>query len=319
MYEKLENLEQKFKVTEFPINVAIEITNYCNLNCIMCGNDKLTRPKGYMSIELYRKIIDEIAERNPNTRVWLDFYGEAMLVGYKLYYMIDYAKKKGLTNVCINTNGTLLKSEYSDMLLDSGVDYISLDCDGFSKEVYEAIRVGGNRDTFYSNVEYLLQEKRKRKSSVIVEVKVIEMDENKDEVDKIVSYWQKQGAWTAVRRMMTWSGTVGLENSKNVETDERIACGSLIGTCAITWDGNVTSCVWDADAEIVCGNINEASIYSIWQQRNEELVSIHMQHKWDELSDMCKNCPNWRIVGEMRYDEYGNEIIKSYNPNQKLF
>ena len=40
MYEALEGLEKKYKITEFPLNVAIEITNHCNLNCIMCGNDK---------------------------------------------------------------------------------------------------------------------------------------------------------------------------------------------------------------------------------------------------------------------------------------
>lgn len=319
MYEKLENLEGKFKVTEFPLNVGIEITNHCNLNCIMCGNDKLTRPRGYMSMSLYKKIIDEIAIENPNTRIWLDFYGEALLAGYKLYYMIDYAKKKGLGNICINTNGTLLKPEYSDMLLDSGIDFISIDCDGFSKEVYETIRVGGNRDIFYSNIEYLLKEKKRRNSKAIVEIKVIEMDKNKDEVEKIVTYWRARGAWTTIRRLVTWTGMVDLENAGTTDYEERIACGTLIGTCVITWDGNVASCALDADAEIVCGNVNEQSIRSIWLKRNEELVSIHMQHRWDELSDKCKQCTDWMIVGEQRYDEYGNEINKNYNLKEKIF
>ena len=138
-----------------------------------------------------------------------------MLVGYKLYYMIDYAKKKGLQNVCINTNGTLMKPEYSDMLLDSGCDYISLDCDGFSKEVYESIRVGGKRDVFYSNVEYLLAEKKRRNSKVIVDVKVIEMEKNRDEVGLIVQYWRERGAWTAVRRLITWGGSVNTKTESN--------------------------------------------------------------------------------------------------------
>ena len=164
MFEKIDkNLEKKYVITNFPLNVAIEITNHCNLNCIMCGNNRLTRPRGIISPELFKKIIDEVVSEEPNTRIWLDFYGEPLIAGYKLYYLIDYAKKSGCTNVCINTNGTLLKKEYADMLLDSGIDYISFDCDGYSKEVFERIRVGSDRDIYYANIEYLIKEKQRRK------------------------------------------------------------------------------------------------------------------------------------------------------------
>ena len=142
MYEEInEQLEGKYKLTAYPLNIGIEITNNCNLNCIMCNHDKMKRTKGFMQLDTYKKIIDETAIEQPGTRIWLDFYGEALLAGWKLYYMIDYAKKAGLTNICINTNGTVMKQEYAEMLIDAGVDYISLDCDGFTKEVYESVRV----------------------------------------------------------------------------------------------------------------------------------------------------------------------------------
>ena len=71
MYENLEQLEEKYEVKEFPLNIIIEPGNFCNLNCTTCVNNKLTRPKGSMNILLYKKIIDEIAAVNPYTRVWL--------------------------------------------------------------------------------------------------------------------------------------------------------------------------------------------------------------------------------------------------------
>ncbi len=318
MYETInQNLERRFKKTEFPLNVAIEITNYCNLNCIMCNNDKLTRPKGYINMFMYKKIIDEVAQESPNSRIWLDYLGEPMLAGWKLYYMIDYAKKKGCTNICINSNGLLWTHELSDMMLDSGVDYISLDCDGYTKEVYEAIRRGGNRDIFYSNIEYLLQEKKRRNSKTIVDVKVIEMEENKHEVDQIMQYWRERGAWTAVRRCITWCGKFdnGLENGQI----ERIACGNSVATCAISWDGNVVECPWDSDARNVFGNIANASIKEIWAKRNKEFVDLHLQHRWDELSESCRNCTDWMIIGENRYDENGKEMIRKYDIDGKLY
>ena len=166
MYEEnLKDLEKRYEVHDFPLVIALEPTNYCNLNCIMCSHDKLTRKKGIMNIRLYKKIIDEIARENPYTRLYLDFCGEALTTKFKLFYMVSYAKKKGLKNVNINTNGLLIDEEMAEMLLDSGIDYISLDCDGFSKEVYEKIRVGGNRDKFYKNVEYLLKRREELKQA----------------------------------------------------------------------------------------------------------------------------------------------------------
>ena len=44
----------------------------------------------------------------------------------------------------------------ADMQLDSGIDFISIDCDGFSKEVFEKIRVNANRDIVYNNIENLI-------------------------------------------------------------------------------------------------------------------------------------------------------------------
>ena len=70
------------------------------------------------------------------------FPWRANACGLEIYYLIDYAKKQGIQNVDMNTNGTLLKPESAEMLLDSGIDYISTDCDGFSAEVYESIRRG---------------------------------------------------------------------------------------------------------------------------------------------------------------------------------
>ena len=51
----------------------------------------------------------------------------------------------------------------ADMLLDSGIDFISIDCDGFSKEVFEKIRVNANRDIVYNNIENLILKKKSMK------------------------------------------------------------------------------------------------------------------------------------------------------------
>ncbi len=317
MYEKISEVEKKFKVTHFPLNIIVEPGNFCNLNCTTCANNRLTRPRGHMDILLYKKIIDEIAKENPNARVWLDFYGEPLLERFKLYYMIDYGKRCGLTNICLNTNGTLLNHEMAEMLLDSGLDFISIDCDGFSKEVYEKIRVNGNRDVTYANIEYFLKRKKERGlSKPIIEVKAMEMEENKDEVDLIINYWRERGAWTTTRRLISWAGMV--DEIRPEIRDDRIACGNAVGTMAITWEGKVSLCVMDVNCDYPCGDANTESIKEIWQRHNREFVALHMEHRFDELPDICKNCTDWEIIGEERYDENGNRMDKSYAEKDQM-
>ena len=318
MYENVMEVEKKFKKSEFPLNVASEIGNHCNLNCIMCANDKLTRKKGFMPIGRYKKIIDEIAQKSPYSRIWLDFYGEPLLIRYKLYYMIDYAKKRGLKNICMNTNATLLNEEMTEMLLDSGIDFISFDVYGYSKEVLEKICIGADRDEIYKNVEYFLKRKKERGlTNLVAEVKILELEENSREVPRILEYWRNKGVWTTLRRAITWAGMRAELHQKQTQI-QRTACGYSVGICAITWEGDVVTCGLDADAAEKYGNVDEWSIEEIWKKRNEELVEKHLKHEFDLLPDVCKNCSDWMIIGEMRFDENGNEVNKSYELQDKM-
>lgn len=317
MYADVNQIEKTYKMGDFPLNVIIEPGNYCNLNCTTCANNKLTRPRGHMNIFLYKKLINEIAVENPNTRVWLDFYGEPLIQRFKLFFMIDYAKKRGLSNVNLNTNGTLLNEEMTEMILDSGLDFISIDCDGFSKEVYEKIRVNADRDVTYANIEYFLNRRAERGlKKPIVEVKIMDMEENSHEIDRVVQYWRERGAWTTIRRLISWADMV--DGIAPVAQKNRVACGNAVGIMVITWDGKVANCVMDVDAKYICGDVNTESIKIIWNRRNESMVKKHLEHKFDELPEICWNCTDWMIIGEERFDEHGNPIEKSYQHGENM-
>lgn len=75
----------------------------------------------------------------------------------------------------------------------------------------------------------------------------------------------------------------------------------------------------DIDASIIFGNVKERSIKEIWNERNEKLVSKHMDHDFEHLPEICKNCTDWSIIGENRFDEDGNEINKNYEKEKEMF
>lgn len=317
MYENVTEVEKKLKISDFPLNIIVEPGNYCNLNCSTCANHKLTRNRGCMDMRLYKKIVDEIAAENPYTRLWLDFYGEPLLQRYQIYYMVDYAKNQGLVNININTNGTLLNQEMAEMLLDSGISFISIDCDGFSKEVYEKVRVGADRDVTYENIAHLLKRKKEREGcQTVIEVKVMEMEENKHEIPQIIDYWRSRGAWTTTRRLISWAGMCGSIAPKAQE--QRTACANAVGILPITWDGKAVNCVMDVDAQYICGDVEKESVREIWQRRNRDMVSLHLSHRFLELPKICRDCTDWMVVGEERFDENGRPVAKNYSHGEKM-
>ena len=107
----------------------------------MCPYPDMTREKVLMSMDLFKKIIDD-ATTNSIKEVCLNFYNEPLLDPL-LFERIKYAKSKGL-RVMFNSNGCLLTEEKINALLDSGLDSITFSFDAATKETYEKTRVGGD-------------------------------------------------------------------------------------------------------------------------------------------------------------------------------
>ena len=71
--------------------------------------------------------MDEVAARNPGTPVTAVFFGGANLItGYRLYYLLRYAKRAGLLDVTLLTDGRFWIDEATQWLLDSGVDRVAV-------------------------------------------------------------------------------------------------------------------------------------------------------------------------------------------------
>jgi MoaA/NifB/PqqE/SkfB family radical SAM enzyme len=283
----------------FPKTILIDTCAYCNLRCSMCGHRMMTREKGRMSMPLFRKIIDEIAEVDKSTRVWMVFFGEALILKYQLYWQILYAKRKGLTDVVLNSNGCLLDEESSRGLIESGLDAIYVGIDAFNPETYDKLRVGGNYDKVVANVNGLLELKRKLgtdKPEVFVQF--VEMEDNEKEKDDFKEYWMARGATVKIRPKITWAGTVEPWKVKSIQ---RYPCYWVMRTCNICWDGRVVLCSVDYDAKFVAGNVNEDSIKSIWLGSLKKIRELHTDGGYDSLPAFCRDCTDWQMAKAAYY------------------
>ena len=284
---------------EFPKQIIIETTAFCTQRCIHCAHKTLKRRKGNMDIFLYRRIIDEIATKAPGTEVWMTYYGEALILKYKLFYMIRHAKDRGLTNVVLNSNAMLLDREMSEILIDSGLDRFIVSMDGFTKETYEKIRVGGNYEKVLNNVLQFLEMLQSRSiEKPKFEMQFSIMEENQHEVEAFNEFWKSKGAYVKNRPKGSWAGRI---EASNLDPGlEREPCKWAMNHGAVLWNGDLVACGVDSEGLFVAGNINHATIKELWSTTHRSFRQIHLDRRWEDLPDVCKGCLDWQTT-ERKY------------------
>lgn len=278
-----------------PSHIGIELTNHCNLECIMCPQPRMTRDQGLMSEELFKKIIDEV--KGKSEFIYLYGMGESLLhPGF--FKLTDYAVKSGLAT-SLSTNLTLLNEERSRKLLESGIDFIVLAFDGGSKDTYEAIRLGGEFEKSLAQVKKFLQLKNEFNAKCVVDLQFILMDDNKHEVTRIKDLFTKeeQSAVNTFRIKPVFDSPS--INTKKINHEH--PCYFLWSTMTINWDGRVALCCMDYDSEVVVGDVRTMSVYEVWN--GEKMANLREKHKKLDYSSMpiCDKCP----VPEMNYFSTG--------------
>ena len=137
-----------------PEIVQIESTNICNAKCVFCPRDDMERRQGIMDMALFRKIVDECVELGIE-HVRMHNYGEPF-VDRALVEKVRYAKQKGMPQVGMISNGSLITEAAARGMIDAGLDAINISVDASGKETFEKTRLGLKYDKVIANVERLL-------------------------------------------------------------------------------------------------------------------------------------------------------------------
>jgi pyruvate-formate lyase-activating enzyme len=291
----IEGRELKFELAPYPKQVVIETTTACNQRCKMCAHTKMTRPKGRMDLKLYLDIVTEIGSwpTGRDTEVWLTFYGDAVLLGPRLCYLIELAHTMGCHNLILNTNGEMLTEDMANMLAATSLRRLIFSIDAVQPETYKLLR-GGDLDRVVENVMRVCRSPTRRVPEVIVQFSV--MPENRDELPGFVAFWGRRGLLVKARTKLTWTGAVeapGLEFAT-----ERLPCCWALSTAAITWDGRLVACACDYDARYVLGVVGkDGSLRDLWQGPHRAFRQIHLDHRWGDLPEVCRWCRDWKAVG----------------------
>ncbi|MCC6670174.1 MAG: radical SAM protein [Planctomycetes bacterium] len=306
MYEpQLESIARSLAETGFPKKVAVEITSECNLRCAMCHHATMRRPKGLIPMPLWQRCADEIAAIAPRTECWFSFIGEPFLAPQTLLEVLRYGKSVGLERMNVNTNGVYMTPDLADPLIDAGAHLVVIGLDAFTAETYAKIRVGGDRDLVYANVEHLLARRRERGTGPEVQVQFIEMDENAHEIAAFRAWWLARGATVKLRNMLSWGGRFA--TGLCVPDEARIACPWAMTQLHVFWDGRVPRCPGDTEGDEGAGNAWHASLTELWGRLGVHRAN-HMRKRFDLLPERCLACKDWMVGAALRERPDGQAV-----------
>ena len=267
-------------------SLVVEITNRCNLKCIMCSHHKgMKRAPKDLEFNLLKKIISD-THRYIET-ICISHVGEPF-INPDIFKIIDYIKKNG-QRVIIFTNGTLLNEEKMLKLLQLKVDVLNFSIDG-SSELYESIR-GWSYDDIKKKVLKFVELRNKFNKDTKVNIVMVIFEENEKEIKNFTNYWEKfVDAVKYLPRILEYKG--------NQRERHRKICRELWrGNLVITSSGNIVCCCVDYDEDYILGNVSEQKLKDIWNC--EKLRSLRKRHLKRDFPDGCKRC-----------DEYQSSLCK---------
>ena len=140
----------------YPRRVVLELTNACNLNCVMCGRNAADFKLTSFDMEIFRSlepIMDTIEE------VTLMGWGEPTIHPHFTEMLEIISKHSARKYFC--TNGMNLHN-IKNALFDYNVDVFAVSLDGAVKETNASIRRGSDFDLITKNLREIVAEKRHR-------------------------------------------------------------------------------------------------------------------------------------------------------------
>ena len=292
-----------------PMNITIEPTNACNLECPVCetGAGILGRATGHMTFEQFQTIIDKVG---PHTNTLMFYFmGEPFLNKYA-YEMIRYAKDNGIPFIETCTNGDFVDAE---KLLDSGLDRVSFQIGGITQATHEVYRVRGQLERVMRNLRDTIRIRNARRAKLRIEVGFILMKHNEHEADEFQRMMLGLGADEAtvidpcVRTIEQGKQFLPV-NKLHWFYDEQAfergilrpkvlpdnVCPWIYYSLAIHVNGNVVPCCRDPRGTEVMGNLLEQDLDEIWN--GEKFRSLRERIARDQGSvDICRLCSSYPV------------------------
>lgn len=200
----------------------IEPSSACNLRCTFCVHGSATSQtkqhditRKLISEESYQKILEDIRAAGMNIR-WMYFSGRGEPGLHPgLWRMVRLAKKMFDTNFLVNTNGNI---NFSNDIVDSGLDKIKIALDSLNQDTYRRYRVGGDVNRALDLTRRIAERKKETMSTkpeLIWQKVLFDYNDSKEELD----HYQQQAKENGVDKLRicyTYTSGYSLSSTQDI-------------------------------------------------------------------------------------------------------
>jgi len=317
------DLHQRQAGQRSPMQVSIEVTRRCPLECQHCYNnlpmgDQDARRRE-MTTEEHFRVLDELVEMGC---FWLLYTGGEIFARKDFLEIYTYAKKKGFL-ITLFTNGTLITEKIADYLVEWPPFAIEITLYGRTKETYEALtQIPGSYERCLRGIKLL------RDRGLPLKLKTVATSINKHEISAMRQFAEEELGlefkfdgqinpridcsqsplavrltpeelvaldMTAPKGMSEYRRLAkrDLENPPNLSTDDTVYfCGGGVGGFALNAYGEMGICVISQQDTF---SIREAGLQKVWEGSLAELRNRKRTRVTKcvecRIQSLCGMCP----------------------------
>ena len=316
------SIHKRFFGKRSPVEVSIEVTRRCPLDCLHCYNNLPMNDAGAreqeLSLDEHVRLLDELVAAGC---LWVTYTGGEIFARRDFLEIYTAAKKRGFL-VTLFTNGTMITPRIADYLAEWRPFAIEITLYGATRETYEALtQIPGSYNRCMSGIR-LLQERKlplklKTVPTTINKHEVYEMKRMAEEdfhvefkfdplVNPRIDCSQSPLAvrltpeevvvldYFDPKRKAEYRRLLETERSakpaaSNPDENHRYTCGGGLSGCAIDPSGHMSICVISHQQgyDIRAGSFQEG-----W---NGRLNEIRNQER--KQTTICTNCQIRSICG----------------------
>ncbi len=256
-----------------PIQIDFEPTNHCNLRCGFCPNRFRGRPRGFLDLDLFRRVVDETAATT--IEYHLDMMGEPLLHP-ALPEMVRHASVLG-ARVVLYTNLSTRDDEAIRALARSLLDRVIVNLCTLDPASYRD-RYG--RDALARVLQNLALLREARGGAPRPRVVVSWLDFGGRPPDDLVA------DEVHVQRPHDWLGTPGLlAVAPGPRPRLLVRCTRPWVSASVLWDGRIATCCYDHEGRRILGDLRTATLREVWN--SPQMRDFRHRHR---SLEPCRAC-----------------------------
>ena len=293
-----------------PWNIHVELTNLCNSNCIFCAYQYQKRPPLFMGDDVYDRVLDEYCRIGGGDYLLEVVVGDPALDPNFIQRIQKARKRKEINRIETITNAVAFQPKNIERVIKSGISKISISTAPLEQHLYGKIYRNRSYKKVLKNIGLLLKENEK--AGCPVEIKLcfrsnLTMKKTLALTDyKMIS---QRGKHTVEFNadFDTWTGEItagdllaGMHLRPRSQLDQEPCIWFYDGPIVFA-NGNVGLCGcrdFNADSQLIIGNIMEKSLLELWQSRR--VKDLRRSFYENQAPQICKKCTTYANLDLLR-------------------